>query len=217
MQIGIIGAGVVGRAVAKLAVHTGHEVMLSNSRGPKSMFSLPYSIGCTLGSVKEAVRFGDLVVLAIPLYAYHSLPAALLSGKRVVDTCNYYPERDGGITELDQHTSTSSELIARHFAESHIVKAFNAIPMNDLETGGLPSGTPGRRALPLAGDRESDKHIVAGLYEQFGFDVVDVGSLAEGVRFEPGTPAYCKPLAREELEAALADENVDFQALRARQ
>jgi len=204
MKIGIIGAGFVGRAVAKLAVKAGHEVMISNSRGPQSMFSLPYSIGCTLGTVEEAVDFADLVLLAIPLAAYHALPASLLTGKLVVDACNYYPERDGRMPELEQHEATSSELIARYFSQSRIVKAFNAIPMNDLENDGLPPGSPKRRALPIAGDLEHDKALVAQLYDQFGFDVVDVGSLAEGGRFEPGTPSYCKPLSQQELTAALA-------------
>lgn len=204
MKIGIIGAGFVGRAVAKLAVKAGHEVMISNSRGPQSMFSLPYSIGCTLGTVEEAVDFADLVLLAIPLTAYQALPPSLLTGKLVVDACNYYPARDGQIAELDQHAVTSSELIARHFSQARIVKAFNAIAMNDLENHGLPSGAPKRRALPVAGDLESDKALVAQLYEQFGFDTVDVGRLAEGRRFEPGSASYCKPLTQNELAAALA-------------
>ncbi|WP_028534476.1 NAD(P)-binding domain-containing protein [Paludibacterium yongneupense] len=208
MKIGIIGAGVVGRAMAKLAVKAGHDVMLSNSRGPKSMFSLPHATGCALGTVEEAAHFGDMVVLAIPLYAYDALPSSLLAGKLVVDACNYYPERDGRIPELDQQKQTSSGLIALHFAQSHIVKAFNAIPMNELESDGLPAGRPERRALPVAGDRESDKISVAALYEQFGFDVVDAGALSEGARFERGTPAYCKPLNREALTAALAAASV---------
>lgn len=204
MKIGIIGAGVVGRALAKLAVNAGHEVMVSNSRGPRSMFSLPYSTGCTLGTVEEAAQFGSMVVLAVPLYAYHTLPPSLLADKLVVDACNYYPERDGCIEELDLKKTSSSELIANYFPQARVVKAFNAIPMNDLENDGQPVGTPKRRALPVAGDLESDKAVLAMLYEQFGFDVVDAGVLSEGARFEPGTPAYCKPLNKQELQAALA-------------
>lgn len=208
MKIGIIGAGVVGRTLAKLAVKAGHEVMLSNSRGPKSMFSLPYSTGCILGTIEEAAEFGDILVLAVPFYAYTQLSAALLADKLLIDACNYYPERDDHIDELDLHRTSSSTLIAEHFSCSRIVKAFNAIPMNDLENDGLPAKSPKRRALPLAGDLESDKQLVVQLYEQFGFDAVDAGRLVEGVRFEPGTPAYCKPLATEELQAALASSSM---------
>jgi len=205
MKIGIIGAGVVGRAIAKLAVKAGHVVMVSNSRGPKSMFSLPHSTGAVLGTVEEAARFGsDMVILAIPLYAYSSLPPSLLADKLLVDACNYYPERDGHMAALDLHQTSSSELIAGHFARSRIVKAFNAITMNDLEDGGLPAGSPTRRALPLAGEIDSDKALVARLYEQFGFDAVDAGKLAEGGRFEPGTPVYCKPFDRQGMQRALA-------------
>lgn len=204
MKIGIIGAGVVGRALARLAVQAGHPTMLSNSRGPATMFSLPYATGCQLGTVAEAVAFGELVVLAIPLVAWQTLPATLAAGKLLVDACNYYPERDGDLPELDPQRAGSSGLIRRHFSGARVVKAFNAIPMNDLEQGGLPAGSPGRRALPLAGDSAADKAIVAGLYEQFGFDAVDAGDLAQGVRFEPGTPAYCQPFDRAGLLAALA-------------
>ena len=204
MKIGIIGAGVVGRAVGKLAVRAGHEVMLSNSRGPRSLYSIPHATGGRVGTVGEAVAFGEIIVAALPLYAFRELPAASLAGKLVIDANNYYPERDGQIAELDAHQTTTSEMVAAHLAGARIVKAFNAIVMNDLETDGRPAGDPGRRALPLAGDNAADKAVVAQLYEAFGFDAVDVGPLAEGRRFERGTPAYCVPLGREELVSALA-------------
>ncbi|MEJ2794649.1 NAD(P)-binding domain-containing protein [Iodobacter sp. LRB] len=205
MNIGIIGAGFVGRTVGKLAVKAGHQVMISNSRGPKSMYSLPYAIGCTLGTVQEAVDFADIVLLAIPLYAYRDLPALLVAGKLVVDACNYYPDRDGHIPELDKQEITSSALLALHFNQSRIVKAFNAITMNDLDADGLPPVSPNRRALPIAGDKEEDKALIGRLYEQFGFDVVDAGRLAAGRNFEPGTPSYCKRLPRNELASVLAE------------
>lgn len=205
MKIGIIGAGFVGRAIGKLAVRSGHQVMLSNSRGPQTLFSLKYGVGCEVGTVEEAATFGDLVVVAIPLAAYRSVPVAPLAGKVVIDTNNYYPDRDGRIPELDAGTTTTSELLAQHLLESQVVKAFNAIPMNDLETDGKAAGTSDRRALPLAGDDLEGKAIAIKLYDEFGFDAVDVGPLSEGWRFERGRPAYCVPMTTNKLRTTLAE------------
>jgi len=203
MKIGLIGAGVVGRAISKLAVRSGHQVMLSNSRGPQTLFSLRRGLGCEIGTVDEAAAFGDIVIVAIPLSAYRSVPVAPLQGKIVFDTNNYYPDRDGRIGELDRLEATTSELLARHLPQARIIKAFNAIPMNDLETDGRPAGVVDRRALPLAGDDAEGKAIAGSLYDQFGFDAVDVGPLSEGWRFERDMPAYCVPLTRPALESVL--------------
>lgn len=204
MKIGIIGAGFVGRAIGKLAVKAGHQVMLSNSRGPQTLFSLRYGVGCEIGTVEEAAAFGEIVVIAIPLAAYRAVPVEPLAGKVVIDTDNYYPDRDGMIAELDKHETTTSELLARHLPAARIVKAFNAIPMNDLERDGRPADSSARRALPIAGDDAEGKAIAAALYEDFGFDVVDAGPLSEGWRFERGMPAYCVPMNRTDLLATLA-------------
>lgn len=204
MRIGIIGAGFVGRAIGKLAVHTGHQVMLSNSRGPETMFSLRYAVGGEVGTVEEAAAFGDVVVIAIPLSVYRSVPAAPLAGKIVIDANNYYHERDGRFPELDAQATTTSELLAGHLPRSRVVKAFNAITMKDIESDGRPAGAPDRRALPLAGDDAEAKSVAIGLYEAFGFDAVDVGPLAEGWRFERGRPAYCVPFNRADLQKVLA-------------
>lgn len=205
MNIGIIGAGFVGRAIGKLAVAAGHKVMLSNSRGPQTLFSLKYGVGCEVGTVEEAAAFGDIVVVAIPLAAYRSIPVAPLAGKVVIDTNNYYRERDGGIAELDAGTTTTSELLAKHLPQSRIVKAFNAVTMNDLETDGRPAGSTERRALPLAGDSKEDKAIAIRLYDEFGFDAVDVGPLSEGWRFERDRPVYCVPMNTDRLRQTLAE------------
>jgi predicted dinucleotide-binding enzyme len=204
VKIGIIGAGVVGRTVGKLAVKAGHQVMVSNSRGPRTLFSLRIEIGCEVGTAEEAGAFGDVALLAIPLFAISEAPAAPLAGKIVLDANNYYWERDGRIADLDRKETTTSELVARRLPNSRIVKAFNAVRMVDLETDGRPAGSPERRALPIAGDDIEGKAIAAELVEAFGFDVVDAGGLAEGWRFERGTPAYCARLPRAELVAALA-------------
>ncbi|MBK1663379.1 NADP oxidoreductase [Rhodospirillum rubrum] len=204
MKIGLIGAGVVGRAIATLAVRAGHQVMLSNSRGPHTLFSLRAAVGCAIGTVDEAAAFGDIGVVAVPLAAYRAVPAAALAGKVVIDTNNYYPERDGAIAELDDKRTTTSELLARHLPASRIVKAFNAITMTDLERDGRPAGSPDRRALPVAGDDGEGKAIAIALLDAFGFDALDAGPLSQGWRFERGTPAYCVALTRDALEKTLA-------------
>ncbi len=203
MNIGIIGAGYVGRAVGKLAVREGHRVMISNSRGPETLFSLRHTIGCEVGTAAEAAGFGDVVVVAVPLSAYRAVPVGPLSGKIVIDTNNYYPGRDGPIADLDAGAATTGELLAAHLPTSRIVKAFNAITMTDLEKDGRPAGSAHRRALPLAGDDADAKRLVAGLYDAFGYDAVDAGPLAEGWRFERGTPAYCAPLTSADLTSTL--------------
>lgn len=203
MKIGIIGAGFVGRAISKLALKAGHQVMLSNSRDPKTLFTLTRTTQCQAGTPQQAAEFGDIVVIAIPLEAYRSVPAAPLVGKVVIDANNYYPDRDGRIPELDQHQTTTSEMLAKHLPESRIIKAFNAIRMDDLLNDGLPASAAERRALPIAGDDAQGKAIVTALLDEFGFDVVDAGGLAEGWRFEAGTPVYCVPLNQERLKAGL--------------
>lgn len=203
MKIGIIGAGFVGRTIARLAINTRHQVMLSNSRGPQTLFSLKPMIGCEIGTVSQAAEFSDMVVIAVPLNAVSELPSALLKNKIVIDAVNYYPERDGQIPELDNGTLTTSERLARHFPEATVVKAFNAIQMTDLAVQGLPAGDANRRALPLAGDDNEAKNRVSVLYDMFGFEPVDVGPLSEGWRFERGTPVYCVRMTQEQLKAAL--------------
>ncbi|MCI1034316.1 NADPH-dependent F420 reductase [Raoultella terrigena] len=204
MKIGIIGAGFVGRSIAKLALQAGHDVMLSNSRGPQTLFSLGPMIGCLVGSADEAAEFGEVVVIAVPLSAVSALPVAGIKNKHVIDAVNYYPQRDGDIAELDSGQTTTSELLARILPAARITKAFNAIPMTQLESDGLPAGAENRRALPLAGDDAEGKAIAAALYDAFGFDALDVGPLSEGWRFERGTPAYCVRMTRQELVSTLA-------------
>lgn len=203
MKIGIIGAGFVGRAIAKLAIQAGHRVMLSNSRAPQTLFSLRPMIGCDIGTPAQAATFGDVAVIAVPLSAIGHLPTQALHGKLAIDAVNYYPERDGKVAVLDARQTTTSELLAETLPGVKIIKAFNAITMTHLESDGLPAGHPDRRALPLAGDDMQGKTLVAELYDAFGFDVVDAGALSEGWRFERGMPSYCVPMAKAELTTAL--------------
>jgi 8-hydroxy-5-deazaflavin:NADPH oxidoreductase len=205
MKIGIISAGNIGRVLASLGVKAGHEIMLSNSRGPETLVDTVSSIGCKAGTLQEAAEFGDGVsVVTIPLGVYKSVPAEFLAGKTVIDTMNYYPERDGQIPELDNGSTTTSELVAKHLSRSNVVKAFNSIYAKDLETDGRPPGTPNRRALPIAGDDPEAKKLVTELLDRFGYDTVDAGALAEGRRFERDTPTYCKVFDAVHLKEALA-------------
>lgn len=205
MNISIIGAGFVGRAVAKLAIQAGHRVMVSNSRGPQTLFSLKPMMGCEIGTATQAASFGDIVVIAVPLTAIGQLPVAELAGKPVIDAVNYYPERDGQVIELEQQTTTTSEYLAGFLPQSKITKAFNAIRMTDLESDGLPAGDPARRALPLAGNDAPTKSLIITLYDAFGFDAVDAGALSEGWRFQRGMPSYCVPMTKSELKGVLAE------------
>ncbi|RUR92286.1 NADPH-dependent F420 reductase [Pectobacterium polaris] len=204
MKIGIIGAGFVGRAIAKLAIQAGHQTMLSNSRDPKTLFSLRPMIGCDIGTPTQAAAFGDIVVIAVPLSAIGNLPIQALQGKFAIDAVNYYPERDGSVIALDAQQTTTSELLADTLPGAKIIKAFNAITMTHLESHSLPAGHPERRALPLAGDDPQGKTIVAELYDAFGFDGVDAGALSEGWRFERNMPSYCIRMTKAELTTALA-------------
>jgi hypothetical protein len=207
MRIGLIGAGNIGSTLARLAVEHGHDVMISNSRGPETLAGLVSHLGerATAGTAARAADFGDVVVVTIPLKNYRRVPAAELANKIVIDTNNYYPKRDGQIPELDSDAVTTSELLAAHLPESRVVKAFNNIYYADLATQGQPAGTPGRRALPIAGDDAEAKKVVAGLIEEFGFDAIDAGGLAEGRRFQRDTPAYVTRFDAGALRAALAE------------
>lgn len=203
MKIGIIGAGFIGRAVARLAVQHGHEVMLSNSRNPKTLSSAVAAIRCQVGTTKDAAEFGDVVLVAIPFLNYLDLAPEPFAGKIVLDANNYYPERDGKIEALDAHATTVSGLLAKHLVGAKVVKAFNAILERDIEKDSRPAGAPDRRALPIAGDDAGAKQVAAGLLGRLGYDVVDAGPLFEGWRFERARPAYCVPLDTAGLKRAL--------------
>lgn len=205
--IGIIGAGNIGAQLARLAVQHGYDVVISNSRGPETLTDLVAELGdrAQAGTRDEAARAADIAVVTTPLSAIPSIPADALAGKVVIDTNNYYPQRDGRIPELDDESTTTAELLQRQLPDSHVVKGFNHIMAVDLTTKGSPSGTPGRRALAIAGDDAEAKATVAALMDLFGFDAVDAGPLAEGWRIQRDTPGYVVADTAAELEAHLAE------------
>lgn len=211
MRIGIIGAGHIGQAIARLAVANGHEVKISNSRAPETLNDIARGIGCSTGTAEEAGRFGPIAVVTVPFVNLFKIDPLPLAGRIVIDTNNYYPDRDGRITALDLHQTTTSAMVAKHFAASKVVKAFNAILAADLETPAPLPGPDQRRALPIAGDDAEAKQVVAGLQDEFGFDTVDAGPLADSWRFERAKPAYCIPLDRAGLIDALAKAERDVE------
>jgi len=207
MKIGIIGSGRIGGTLTEELAAAGHRVGVANAHGPQSLEALAASLGqgvCAM-TVDEAARFGDLVVVSIPFGRYRSVPAAPLSGKVVVDTENYYPQRDGHFAELDDDRITSSELVQEHLSGSRVVKAFNAVRWDTLAEEGRPRGAAGRLAVPLAGDDAEAKRIVSELIDEIGFDPVDVGALGQGGRqIQPGMPVYTAHVTAAELLRRLA-------------
>lgn len=204
--IGLIGAGHIGSQLARLAVQHGYDVVLSNSRGPQTLRDLVNELGprARAGTSRQAAEAGDIVIVTIPLKNIGDLPAAPLAGKIVIDTNNYYPQRDGHIAELDNETTTTSELLQRHLGASKVVKAFNHIYAAALTTDGQPKGTPNRRALAIAGNDAAAKRVVAHLIDRFGFDVVDVGPLSDSWRIQRDTPGYGPRRTAAELRRDLA-------------
>jgi 8-hydroxy-5-deazaflavin:NADPH oxidoreductase len=204
--IGLIGAGHIGSQVARLALASGYDVVISNSRGPQSLSGLVEELGpgARAGTALEAAQAGDIVVVTVPLKNYRQVPVEPLAGKVVIDTNNYYPQRDGHIPELDDETTTTSELLQQHLPKSKVVKAFNHIYAAELTTHGQPAGSKNRRALVIAGDDPAAKATVTRLLDLFGFDTVDAGPLSEGWRIQRDTPGYGPRRTAEELRRDLA-------------
>jgi 8-hydroxy-5-deazaflavin:NADPH oxidoreductase len=209
ITLGLIGSGNIGSTLARLAAAAGLDVVLSNSRGPESLAGLTAELGsrARAATPAEAARAGDLVVATIPLGAYAALPANALAGKTVIDTMNYYPDRDGHIAELDTGTLTSAELVQRHLHTSAVVKAFNNIDSHRLLILARPAGNPDRSALPVAGDDTAAKSAAARLLDALGYDTVDIGTLADSWRSEPGTPVYVQPYFPAQRPLGLSQED----------
>ena len=204
--IGLIGAGHIGSQVARLAVAQGYNVVISNSRGPETLSALVAELGPNARAATpiEAAHAADIAVVTVPLKNYRQVPVEPLAGKVVIDTNNYYPQRDGHIPELDNESMTTAELLQAHLPTSKVVKGFNHIYAAQLTTDGKPAGTPNRRALVIAGDDAGAKATVTKLLDQFGFDTVDAGALKEGWRIQRDTPGYGPRRNADELRKDLA-------------
>src|SRR5512143_1865601 len=204
--LGLIGAGHIGSQVARLAVAHGYGVVISNSRGPETLAALVKELGpsARAATPEEAAKAGDIVVVSVPLKAYRQVPVEPLAGKIVIDTNNYYPQRDGHVRELDNESTTTSELLQTHLPASKVVKAFNHIYAADLTTHGQPTGSQNRRALAVFGNDAESKQAVAKLLDQFGFDTVNGGPLGESWRIQRDTPGYGPRRTVDELRKDLA-------------
>jgi len=207
MKIGIIGAGNIGGTLTRRLTSLGHEVSVANSRGPETLVDLARETGATAVPVTEAARGAALVVVAIPEKHIPALPRGVLDsaadGAVIVDTGNYYPQRDGRIAAIEAGTPESrwvEEQLGRP-----VVKAFNNIRAQHLLEMGRPAGTPGRIALPVAGDDQTAKAVVLALVDELGFDPVDAGGLDESWRQQPGSPVYAADLDAAGVRRALGE------------
>lgn len=190
--IGFIGSGKIGSQIARKAIENGYDVVLSNSRGPETLADLVSELGprARAATTTDAAAAADIAVVTIPFGKYKTVPVSELAGKTVIDTNNYYFERDGHYDELDSGAETSSGLLQKHLPTSKVVKAFNHIGFGDITADAHPAGSPQRRALSVSGDDAEAKATVSALYDAFGFDSVDVGPLSESWRVQRDTPAY---------------------------
>ena len=190
--IGLIGSGHIGSTVARLAVNAGYDVVLSNSRGPETLADLVAELGprARAATAAEAAEAADIAVVTVPLKAYREVPVAPLAGKVVIDTNNYYPERDGAIAELDAKAATTSGLLQAHLPESKVVKAFNNIYFEHLLSLARPAGAQDRNTLIIAGDDDDAKKTATEFLDAIGYDALDSGVLADSWRYERDQPAY---------------------------
>ncbi len=196
--IGIIGSGLVGKAVARLAVAAGYHVVISNSRGPETLVDLVKELGplARAGTVDDAIEAADIVSVAIPLATFEALPTDKLVGKVVLDQSNYYPGLgEFRRTDLDNGELTSSELVQRHLAGARVVKGIHNLGWIHMEGNARPKGDARRTTLPIAGDDAAAKATVTRFIEDIGYDVVDAGSLADSWKIEPNTSIYFTPYA----------------------
>lgn len=204
--IGIIGAGNIGSQVARAAITAGYTVVISNSRGPETLNDLITDLGpqATAATASDAAAAGDFAVVTVPLKAYEAVPVEELAGKIVIDTNNYYFERDGRIEALDKGEDTVSEMLQRHLPTSRVAKGFNHIMASDITTDGKPRGAADRRALATSSDFDDASALVEKLYDELGFDTVNVGPLSDSWRVERDQPAYVVSQTKQELIDNLA-------------
>jgi predicted dinucleotide-binding enzyme len=204
--LGLIGSGNIGGTLARLAVDAGLDVVLSNSRGPQTLQDLVAELGprARAATSAQAAAAGDWVVVTIPDKAIDQVPAEPLAGKTVIDTGNYYPQRDGEIAALKDGATAESRLLQEHLARAHVVKAFNNIFFRHLSALPRPKGAPDRTTLPIAGDDPAAVAHATELLDLLGYDALAYGALDDSWRQQPGTPVYGPPYAGGSADFATA-------------
>ncbi|MGC4996936.1 MULTISPECIES: NADPH-dependent F420 reductase [unclassified Streptomyces] len=219
MKIGIIGAGNIGGNLTRRLTALGHDVAVANSRGPETLRELAEETGATPVRAEDAAEGAQVVVVTVPLKAVPLLPDGLLDGAAegaaVIDTGNYYPQRDGRIAAIEDEGLTESRWTEQHLGHP-VIKAFNGTYAQDILDRPRPAGDSDRLALPVAGDDEAAKQTVRALIEELGFDTVDAGGITDSWRQQPGTPVYGLRAGTEAVRKALAEASperpADFQA-----
>jgi len=202
----VIGAGHIGRSFSLAAIAEGYEIAIANSSGPETLGDLVAELGpkAKAATAVDAAEAGDLAIVAVPIAGVEALPVEPLGGKVVLTTCNYFVKRDGPIAEIDSGEVTVPEYVQARLPTSKVVRAFNHLDAAAIASDGTPAGTPNRRALGYAGDDPAAKTLTADLYEEFGFDAIDVGGLGDAWRLDVDQPAFVVRQNAHELRANLA-------------